>query len=252
MYLSPCRNHHVVINLCQQWLYDMKDASLLFVTSLCSGSVVESVSCQVCVCVCEFVASPHDSGHRSPHQPFHPDNKEPPAARTGGLLNEISYQSPNSCGLCVTVRSGCESPSAALSSYHLDVYHQGGKLAGFLSRVVCVCGLWLPRERHQPLKQNRKNQRNNSFPIDWCLSGSYPTLSSQMEFGVNLLLGRRCGWRVVPVVLIKSYRIDQITDFHAAVSKCFSNTSHRKKKAFICSSVGVLVTFDPSGERKTE
>lgn len=82
--------------------------------------------------MCEFVASPHRwlpcvwLWPQVPHQPFHPDNKEPPAACTGGLLNEISYQSANSCGLCLAVRSGYESPSAALNSYHLDVYLLGG------------------------------------------------------------------------------------------------------------------------------
>lgn len=78
----------------------------------------------VCVVVCRLCC------HRTrgplwtqvPLQPFHPDNKEPPAARTGGLLNEISYQSANSCGLCLAIRSGYESPSAALDSYYLDVY----------------------------------------------------------------------------------------------------------------------------------
>lgn len=87
------------------------------------------------VCICEFVASAHcyppyvcrRLRPQVPHQPFHPDNKEPPAARTGGLLNEISYQSANSCGLCLAIRSGYESPSAALNSYHLDVYLLGGK-----------------------------------------------------------------------------------------------------------------------------
>lgn len=75
----------------------------------------------VCVVVCWLCC------HRTrgplwtqvPLQPFHPDNK---AARTGGLLNEISYQSTNSCGLCLAIRSGYESPSAALNSYYLDVY----------------------------------------------------------------------------------------------------------------------------------
>lgn len=85
---------------------------------------------------------------QAPHQPFHPDNKEPPAAHSGGLLNEISYQSANSCGLCLAIQSGYESPSAALNSYHLDVYLLGsGGLAGFLSdfvqskfhSVVCGC-----------------------------------------------------------------------------------------------------------------
>lgn len=82
-----------------------------------------------------------------PHQPFHPDNKEPPAARTGGLLNEISYQSANSCGLCLAIRSGYESPSAALNSYHLDVYLLGGKTDRLplllcskqLQSLVCGC-----------------------------------------------------------------------------------------------------------------
>lgn len=82
----------------------------------------------VCVVVCRLCC--HRTGGplwtQVPLQPFHPDNKEPPAARTGGLLNEISYQSANSCGLCLAIRSGYESPSAALDSYYLDVYLNTG------------------------------------------------------------------------------------------------------------------------------
>lgn len=88
-----------------------------------------------------------------PLQPFHPDNKEPPAARTGGLLNEISYQSTNSCGLCLASRSGYESPSAALNSYYLDVYLLWGEKKTPALFKVSLCGSRLPKQGNAPPKE---------------------------------------------------------------------------------------------------
>lgn len=66
-----------------------------------------------------------------PTAAFHPDNKELPAARTGSLLNEISYQSANSCELGLAGRSDYESPRAALNSYCLEGVGGGGGDARF-------------------------------------------------------------------------------------------------------------------------
>lgn len=194
--------------------------------------------------MCEFVASPHRwlpcvwLWPQVPHQPFHPDNKEPPAACTGGLLNEISYQSTNSCGLCLAVRSGYESPSAALNSYHLDVYLLGGKsgrLALLLcSKLVCLCGLWLPREEQQPLKKH-------SFTCHWFLDGSYPTSSSLMEFGLELLI--TCD-QIMPD-LIKSHIV-------AALPHISNTPASEKQTVYLFKAfLGVFTTFDLSQESKT-
>lgn len=129
----------------------------------------------VCVVVCWLCC------HRTrgplwtqvPLQPFHPDNKEPPAARTGGLLNEISYQSTNSCGLCLAIRSGYESPSAALNSYYLDVYLLWGEKKTPALFKISLCGSRLPKQGNAPPKERV------SFTCYWYVA--HPTSSSLVE-----------------------------------------------------------------------
>lgn len=101
---------------------------------------------------------------------FHLDNKELPAARTGSLLNEISYQSANSCEFCLAVRSGYESPRAALDSYRLK--GKDNEIMPFFHCMPASLTLWsvATNGRTPATQEKEENLNNNLFMMEQQLS----------------------------------------------------------------------------------
>lgn len=111
----------------------------------------------------EAVAPQWSALDPGPVAAFHLDNKELPAARTGSLLNEISYQSVNSCEFCLAVRSGYESPRAALDCYRLK--GKENKIMPLFHCVPASLTLWSVATNGRPpaTEQKEENQNSNLF-----------------------------------------------------------------------------------------